>query len=152
MPKKPQAPLVTHCPYCEGRELIKAGKRYNRNGAVQLYQCNHCSRKFRERTAHRITYPIHAIIETVSLYNHGYTLDESARRAGNHHRIAISKQVAATWKARYTKYFPYKEKDRKFNRMCPIIRVGTCPTESVGTAPLLRFDTPSPVVLSEMGL
>jgi hypothetical protein len=44
-------------------------------------------------------------------------------------------------------------KDRKFNRMCLITRVGACPTESVGTtAPLLRFDTPSPVVLSEMGL
>jgi hypothetical protein len=74
---------------------------------VQLYQCNHCNRKFRERTAHRITYPIHAIIETVSLYNHGYTLDESARRAGKHHRIAISKQVASTWKTRYAQYFPY---------------------------------------------
>jgi hypothetical protein len=37
--------------------------------------------------------------------------------------------------------------------MCLITRVGACPTESVGTtAPLLRFDTPSPVVLSEMGL
>jgi hypothetical protein len=36
--------------------------------------------------------------------------------------------------------------------MCPIIRVGTCPTDPDGTAPLLRFDTPSPVVLSEMGL
>jgi CPA2 family monovalent cation:H+ antiporter-2 len=43
-------------------------------------------------------------------------------------------------------------KDRKFNRMCLIIRVGACPTEPVGTAPLLRFDPPSPVILSEMGL
>jgi NADH-quinone oxidoreductase subunit L len=46
----------------------------------------------------------------------------------------------------------YMPKDRKFNRMCLIIRVGACPTEPVGTAPLLRFDIPSPVVLSEMGL
>jgi hypothetical protein len=45
-----------------------------------------------------------------------------------------------------------KEKERKFNRMCLIIRVGACLTKSVGTAPLLCFDTPSPVVLSEMGL
>jgi hypothetical protein len=36
--------------------------------------------------------------------------------------------------------------------MCLIIRGGTCPTDSVGTAPWLRFDTPSPVVLSEMGV
>jgi hypothetical protein len=45
-----------------------------------------------------------------------------------------------------------RTKDRKFNRMCRIIRVGTCPTDPVGTAPSLRFDTPSPVVLSEMRL
>jgi hypothetical protein len=36
--------------------------------------------------------------------------------------------------------------------MCLIIRVGACPTAPDGKAPLLRFDTPSPVVLSEMGL
>jgi hypothetical protein len=43
-------------------------------------------------------------------------------------------------------------KDRKFNRMCLIIRVSACPTDPFGTAPLLRVDTPSLVVLSEMGL
>jgi hypothetical protein len=74
---------------------------------VQLYKCNHCSRKFRDRAAHNTTYPIHAIIETLSLYNRGYTLEEAARRAGKRHRIAIRRQTAASWKERYAKHFPY---------------------------------------------
>jgi hypothetical protein len=38
-------------------------------------------------------------------------------------------------------------KDRKFNRMYLIIRVGAVPTDPVGTAPLLRFYTPRTVIL-----
>lgn len=64
-------------------------------------------RKFSHSPAQQIAYPIHAIIETLSLYNRGYTLEESARRAGKRHRLTISKQLAGTWKSRYAEYFPY---------------------------------------------
>ncbi len=86
---------------------MKAGKRYNLSGTTQLFQCAACKRKFSYRPARHIAYPIHAIIETLSLYNRGYTLEESARRAGKKHRLTISKQLAATWKTRYAGYFPY---------------------------------------------
>ena len=56
---------------------------------------------------HNTTYPIPAIIETLSLYNRGYTLDESARRAGKRHRLSIRRQTAGSWKERYAKHFPY---------------------------------------------
>ncbi len=107
MSKKLKAPPKKQCPYCRGRETIKYGRRHNRSGTVQIFRCTSCRRNFRDHFTHSTTYPIHAIIETLSLYDRGYTLDESSRRAGKRHRIAISKQVAATWKARYAKYFPY---------------------------------------------
>lgn len=104
--RKPPIPPAP-CPYCGGRDIIKSGKRYNLAGAVQLFRCTTCSRKFSQRPTSHTTYPIHAIIETLSLYDRGYTLEESARRAGKRHRLSITKQLAATWKARYAGYFPY---------------------------------------------
>lgn len=95
------------CPYCGGRDVIKSGKRYNLAGAVQLFRCSGCSRKFSSRPASHTTYPLHAIIETLSLYDRGYTLEESARRAGKRHRLTITKQLAASWKDRYADRFPY---------------------------------------------
>jgi hypothetical protein len=74
---------------------------------VQLFRCDGCSRKFSSRPASHTTYPLHAIIETLSLYGRGYTLEESARRAGKRHRLTITKQLAATWKDRYADRFPY---------------------------------------------
>jgi len=87
--------------------VVKCGKRHNQSGTVQIFQCKHCTRKFRDRAAHNTTYPIHTIIETLSLYNRGYTLEEAARRAGKRHRIAIRRQTAATWTKRYAEHFPY---------------------------------------------
>lgn len=74
---------------------------------MQLFRCGSCSRKFSNRPASHTTYPLHAIIETLSLYDRGYTLEESARRAGKRHRLTITKQLAASWKARYASFFPY---------------------------------------------
>lgn len=105
---KPALPKPTPpCPYCGGREATKSGKRHTLAGPVQLFRCAACSRKFSNRAAAHVTYPIHAIIETLSLYDRGYTLAESARRAGKRHRVTITKQLAATWKARYADRFPY---------------------------------------------
>ncbi|MFO1152055.1 MAG: PD-(D/E)XK nuclease family protein [Rhodospirillales bacterium] len=87
--------------------MVKSGKRRNLADTVQLFLCRHCRRKFSHRPSPHITYPIHAIIETLSLYNRGYTLEESARRAGKRHHLSISKQLAATWKDRYADRFPY---------------------------------------------
>lgn len=106
-PHKALPKPTPRCPYCGGREATKSGKRYTRAGPVQLFRCAACSRKFSHRAAAHITYPIHAIIETLSLYDRGYTLAESARRAGKRHRLTITKQLAATWKARYADRFPY---------------------------------------------
>jgi transposase-like protein len=110
--KSPKTAPAPSCPYCGGGEATKAGKRQNRSGVVQLYLCNHCARKFRDHAIHgtlSTTYPVPAIIETLSLYDRGYTLDESARRAGKHHRVSISKQLAGTWKTRYARLFPYQK-------------------------------------------
>jgi hypothetical protein len=86
---------------------VKSGKRYNLAGGVQLFRCAGCSRKFSQRPAAHTTYPLHAIIETFSLYDRGYTLEESARRVGKRHHLSISKQLAATGKDRCADHFPY---------------------------------------------
>lgn len=102
-----KAPIERPCPYCESRKTIRYGRRQNRAGSVQLYKCTHCRRRFRDRATHNTTYPQKAIIETLSLYNRGYPLEEAAKRAGKRHRLQISRQTAASWKARYASFFPY---------------------------------------------
>jgi hypothetical protein len=102
------------CPYCGNSGVTKAGTRRNRAGTVQIFTCARCARKFTDRPSPTIgtTYPLHVIIDALSLYNRGYTLQEAARRAGKRHRLTLSAQLVSSWKARYVAAFPYlKERD-----------------------------------------
>jgi len=37
------------CPYCGSNQSVRNGKRYNKRGATQLFNCNTCQRTFRDK-------------------------------------------------------------------------------------------------------
>lgn len=65
------------CPYCGGKAIVKAGKRYNKYVEKQLYKCNSCKKRFVERDGfENMTYPKEIILKTLHLYAEGLSLSK----------------------------------------------------------------------------
>src|SRR5262249_50923556 len=68
------------CPECQCPNSIKKGKRRNRMRWLQVYQCCECLHRFTAGDAGKNkTYPLRAILETVSTFNKGHSLSENSR-------------------------------------------------------------------------
>ncbi|MCX6762146.1 MAG: PD-(D/E)XK nuclease family protein [Candidatus Moranbacteria bacterium] len=73
--------LEIACPYCFGANFVKRGTRQKKNEIVQLYLCNDCQKTFTPGATKGKHYSISVILDAISLYYLGYSLEESARRA-----------------------------------------------------------------------
>lgn len=68
------------CPYCAGKNVAKRGWREKKLEKVQLMFCNDCQKTFTPQMTKGKHYPLATIFDAVSLYNLGYSLEESCRR------------------------------------------------------------------------
>ena len=73
--------LEISCPYCHGANFVKRGTRQKKNETVQLYLCNDCQKTFTPGSTKGKHYPISVILDAISLYYLGYSLEESAKKA-----------------------------------------------------------------------
>ena len=83
--------LEITCPYCAGTNFVKRGTRQKKNDTVQLYLCNDCQKTFTPGSTKGKHYSISVILDAISLYYLGYSLEESARRASR--IIAVNKST-----------------------------------------------------------
>ncbi len=67
------------CPYCTSKNFVKRGFRTKTLERVQLLLCNDCHKTFTPQITKGKHYPLATIFDTVSLYNLGYSLEESCR-------------------------------------------------------------------------
>lgn len=88
---------VTHCPYCEGRDVIKKGTRPKKYETVQLYYCRYCRKKFTPLANKNRTFPLKVIIEALNAYNRLNTLEASAKATGGKYGLPVSAQNVANW-------------------------------------------------------
>jgi len=73
--------LEIFCPYCSSENFVKRGTRKKKNETVQLYLCNDCRRAFTPGTVKGKHYPLPAILDAISLYNIGHSLEKAAQIA-----------------------------------------------------------------------
>jgi transposase-like protein len=73
--------LEINCPYCSGVNFVKRGTRQKKNEIVQLYLCNDCQKTFTPGSTKGKHHSISVILDAISLYYIGYSLEESAKRA-----------------------------------------------------------------------
>ncbi len=82
------------CPYCNSKRLIKKGARRKKFETVPLYRCRSCGRTFTPgpRAVRNKTYPIAEILDAITLYDRGHTLEETVARISSRfgHRVAPS--------------------------------------------------------------
>jgi transposase-like protein len=67
------------CPHCNSTRLIKKGTRSKKLEDVPLYRCRACGRTFSAGplAIRNKTYPLPEILEALTLYNRGSTLEDT---------------------------------------------------------------------------
>src|SRR5579864_797888 len=87
------------CPYCRSRDLVKKGTRRKKLETVQLWRCRACRRVFTPSSARlrNKTYPPRVILDALTWYNLGYTLDDTRTKLKNRYGLSIAASSIAGW-------------------------------------------------------
>jgi len=74
----------TACPYCNSQDFVKRGVRQKKHEAVQLYICRNteCGRTFTAERVKGKRFPLSVILEGISYYNLGLTLEQTCELLG----------------------------------------------------------------------
>lgn len=67
------------CPYCASTTFVRRGFRVKLREKVQLYQCAACGRTFTAHTTRGKQYPLSVLMDAISIYNLGYSLEATCR-------------------------------------------------------------------------
>jgi len=91
--------LEISCPYCDSKNFVKRGTRKKKNEVVQLYLCSDCKKTFTPGAAKGKHYPMGVILDAMSLYYLGYSLEEACKisnRIGNANKSDVETQFIAS--------------------------------------------------------
>lgn len=85
------------CPKCNGRNVIRKGRRKTKFGYRQFYYCKDCGEGFIGSRLLNKTYGPRVITNAISYYNLGNTLEESAKLTNRRFKVNISKSSVHQW-------------------------------------------------------
>jgi transposase-like protein len=98
--------IITHCPYCQGPNIVKSGVRKKKHETVQIYYCKNCDKKFTSSITKNRTYPLRVILEAINGYNSFKTMEESAKLVNEKYGLSISSQNISSWMKGFKEYLP----------------------------------------------
>src|ERR1035437_1104885 len=115
------------CPYCNSKRLIKKGARKKKLETVPLYRCRSCGRTFTPgpRTIRNKTYPVNEILEALTLYDRGHTLEETAQKISSRHGHRVAPSTISRWLSehpRLTTYRRLRDRGRQLFTPTQVIR------------------------------
>jgi transposase-like protein len=90
------AVLEIHCPNCAGAG-IKAGSRQTLRGRIQRFYCRTCRQQFSASPIPRKHHPAPLILEAVTAYNLGRTLQETQRHLSSRFRKTVPTNTIQSW-------------------------------------------------------
>lgn len=106
-----QKPVVDSlcCPYCQSKKFVKRGVRKNKLEEVQLFLCSVCAKTFTPRAVKGRHYPLETIFEAISIYNMGYSFEETAKimNAKKLGDISLSPSTISDWVEEFKDNIPY---------------------------------------------
>lgn len=91
------------CPYCKSDNFVKRGVRKKKHEKVQLFLCRNpeCGRTFTSEESKGRRYPIKIVIEGISYYNLGFTLEQTCKILKQKFKVAPDEQSLAKWIEQY---------------------------------------------------
>jgi transposase-like protein len=116
------------CPQCGSADTSLKETRPRKFGTAALYRCRACGRRFTPgaRGSRGKTYPIAEILEALSAYNRGYSLEEVSRRLSSRYGHKINPSTISRWlttHAHIATYRRLREKGRGLFTPPQIIRI-----------------------------
>ncbi|MCR4280898.1 MAG: hypothetical protein NUV88_01030, partial [Candidatus Kaiserbacteria bacterium] len=95
----------TVCPYCNSADFVKRGVRQKKHEVVQLYLCRNseCGRTFTAERVKGKRFPLQVILEGISYYNLGLTLEQTCHILGEKFKdiLAPTPATLASWVEEY---------------------------------------------------
>ncbi len=86
-----------HCPYCGSTEFVKRGFRQKKREKIQLYLCSSCNKTFTPYSTKGKHYPLSIMLDTISIYNLGYSLEKSCQLVKERSGIMIPPSSLTDW-------------------------------------------------------
>ena len=120
--KKPE-----RCPHCGSTTISRKGTRKKKIEIVQLWRCASCHRTFTPSPAalrHK-TYPLRFVLNAITLYHLGHSLDETAAKIRARHGHRIGRSTIANWLAEHralTTYDRLRSQGRRLFKPTQTIR------------------------------
>jgi transposase-like protein len=92
---------LPHCPACNATYVIRKGKRRNRLRTTPLFQCNECGHRFIGEAGKHKTYPLKTILEAISTFNLGHSLNETQSILRRRGHVDIPDRTIRSWISQY---------------------------------------------------
>jgi hypothetical protein len=97
---------IKRCPYCGNLGIIKKGIRKNKYGAVQLFYCGRCAKKFSPLVTKGKSFPLKIILAAINEYHRFHSLESAAEIASKRYGIPVSRQNLKNWLRDFREYLP----------------------------------------------
>src|SRR5207302_1182833 len=83
------------CPHCGSTALSRKGTRKKKIEIVQLWRCASCKGVFTPAPAalRNKTYPLRIVLDAITLYDYGYSLDETAAKLQSRHGHRVGRST-----------------------------------------------------------
>lgn len=98
---------VGYCPYCQGKNFVKCGKRSKKHEFIQIHFCKKCQKKFTTGVTKHKTFPLRLILDSMTLYNRLNTFEESAHQVSEKYGLNVSFQNISNWVSDFKEYLPF---------------------------------------------
>ncbi|MEI6280936.1 MAG: PD-(D/E)XK nuclease family protein [bacterium] len=108
------------CPYCQSKNFVKRGLRQNQYQSVQLYLCKNeeCGRTFTAQDVKGKHFPLNVVIEAMSYYNLGFSLEETCRIINKKFNVAPDAATLSEWVKEYAELCRYERLRPYATKMC----------------------------------
>lgn len=85
------------CSECGSRNIIKKGLRKNKRADIQKYRCKDCCHWFSLGRLKHKTYDVGCILESLGLYNKGYSFEEVSKQVNKKYKLNVSGRTINNW-------------------------------------------------------
>ena len=95
------------CPGCGSRDVKRFGTRELKRQKIQRYACRGCGKVFSDHQLEHKSYPPRVILNAVSIYNLGRTLEQTKRELARRFHQKIPMSTIASWVKEYSNVCTY---------------------------------------------
>ena len=101
------APICPSCPYCKSKDTVRRGLRKKKYETAQLFLCNSCKKVFTGQLVKGKQFPLRLILEGLSLYNIGHTLEKTCQLLKEQFGLDVKPQTLSDWVKEFAELCSY---------------------------------------------